>query len=236
LGNMLLWAGIGLMAFAVLFQVVTLPVEFDASKRAMNQIQTLNIVNEKEYRHAKKVLNAAAMTYVAATAVAVEELIRLILIAKSNNLLEFKGYPSKVGILFYLPVLSGIIIYVFKEMVNMDCGFKSGKNVFRYRVGGIVLVDGKALLATNTMTGYFYILSGAVNLGEASEDAAVRVMNEKTGGNYSVSRLLTIVENFFDYEFNDTKYDFQEVIFYYLMEPREIKCPDRKNKLGGGRT
>jgi len=103
-------------------------------------------------------------------------------------------------------------------------------------VGGIVLVDGKALLATNTMTGYFYILSGAVNLGEASEDAAVRVMNEKTGGNYSVSRLLTIVENFFDYEFNDTKYDFQEVIFYYLMEPREIKCPDRKNKLGGGRT
>lgn len=85
LGNMLLWAGIGLMAFAVLFQVVTLPVEFDASKRAMNQIQTLNIVNEKEYRHAKKVLNAAAMTYVAATAVAVAELIRFILIAKSNN-------------------------------------------------------------------------------------------------------------------------------------------------------
>src|SRR5699024_12406857 len=121
-------------------------------------------------------------------------------------------------------------------MVNMDCGFKSGKNVFRYRVGGIVLVDGKALLATNTMTGYFYILSGAVNLGEASEDAAVRVMNEKTGGNYSVSRLLTIVENFFEYEFNDTKYDFQEVLFYYLMEPREIKCPDRKNKLGAGRT
>lgn len=84
-GEYLLWAGIGLMAFAVLFQLVTLPVEFDASKRAMNQIESLNIVNEKEYRHAKKVLNAAAMTYVAATAVAVAELVRFILIAKSQN-------------------------------------------------------------------------------------------------------------------------------------------------------
>lgn len=82
---MLLWGGIALMAFAVLFQIVTLPVEFDASKRAMNQIESLNIVNEKEYRHAKKVLNAAAMTYVAATAVAVAELVRFILIARSGN-------------------------------------------------------------------------------------------------------------------------------------------------------
>ena len=78
-------AGIGLMAFAVLFQLVTLPVEFDASRRAMNQIEELNIVNSKEYRHAKKVLNAAAMTYVAATAVAVAELLRFIMIARNQN-------------------------------------------------------------------------------------------------------------------------------------------------------
>lgn len=84
-GELLLWAGIGLMAFAVLFQLVTLPVEFDASNRAMKQIESLNIVNQKEYRHAKKVLNAAAMTYVAATAVAVAELVRFILIARSQN-------------------------------------------------------------------------------------------------------------------------------------------------------
>lgn len=85
LGDILLWSGIGLMAFAVLFQLVTLPVEFDASKRAMNQIEELNIVNSKEYRHAKKVLNAAAMTYVAATAVAVAELLRFIMIARNQN-------------------------------------------------------------------------------------------------------------------------------------------------------
>ncbi len=84
-GSMMLWGGIALMAFAVLFQVVTLPVEFDASKRAMKQIESLNIVNEKEYRHAKKVLNAAAMTYVAATAVAVAELVRFIMIARGSN-------------------------------------------------------------------------------------------------------------------------------------------------------
>ena len=85
LGEILLWSGIGLMGFAVLFQLVTLPVEFDASRRAMNQIEELNIVNSKEYRHAKKVLNAAAMTYVAATAVAVAELLRFIMIARNQN-------------------------------------------------------------------------------------------------------------------------------------------------------
>ena len=47
----------GLMSLAVLFSIVTLPVEFDASSRAMKQITALNIVNEKEYKHARKVLS-----------------------------------------------------------------------------------------------------------------------------------------------------------------------------------
>lgn len=84
-GSTALWIGAGLMSLAVLFSIVTLPVEFDASSRAMKQITTLNIVNEKEYKHARKVLSAAAMTYVAATAVAVAELVRIILIARSSD-------------------------------------------------------------------------------------------------------------------------------------------------------
>lgn len=84
-GTTLLWVGIVFMSFAVLFSIITLPVEFDASKRAMRQIEKLNIVNQQEYRHAKKVLSAAAMTYVAATAVAVAELLRFILIARSGD-------------------------------------------------------------------------------------------------------------------------------------------------------
>jgi len=72
--------GIVLLLAGVIFQVVTLPVEFDASKRAMNEVVSLGIINNGEERSAKKVLNAAAMTYVAAAAVAILELLRLILI------------------------------------------------------------------------------------------------------------------------------------------------------------
>ncbi|GGG85049.1 zinc metallopeptidase [Staphylococcus pragensis] len=84
-GSTALWIGAGLLSLAVLFSIVTLPVEFDASSRAMKQITALNIVNEKEYKHAKKVLSAAAMTYVAATATAVAELVRIILMAKASD-------------------------------------------------------------------------------------------------------------------------------------------------------
>ena len=72
--------GIILLAAGVLFQIVTLPVEFDASKRAMNEVVSLGIIGNNEEASARKVLNAAAMTYVAAAAVAVLELLRLVLI------------------------------------------------------------------------------------------------------------------------------------------------------------
>lgn len=82
--NMLL-IGIFLMAAGVLFQLVTLPVEFNASSRAMDQIVTLGLISNTEEREARKVLNAAAMTYVAAAAVAVLELLRLILIFTNRD-------------------------------------------------------------------------------------------------------------------------------------------------------
>ncbi|WP_397469474.1 zinc metallopeptidase [Psychrobacillus sp.] len=76
----MLLLGIVLLAAGVVFQIVTLPVEFNASNRAMNQMVSLGIIRNEEERHAKKVLNAAALTYVAAAAVAVLELVRLVLI------------------------------------------------------------------------------------------------------------------------------------------------------------
>ncbi|MFJ8256291.1 zinc metallopeptidase [Peribacillus asahii] len=76
----LLLAGIIFMAAAVLFQIVTLPVEFNASSRAMDQVVALGVIRNDEERETKKVLNAAAMTYVAAALVAVLELVRLILV------------------------------------------------------------------------------------------------------------------------------------------------------------
>jgi len=73
------------MAAGVLFQVVTLPVEFNASSRAMDQMVSLGLISNREERDARKVLNAAAMTYVAAAAVAVLELLRLILIFTNRD-------------------------------------------------------------------------------------------------------------------------------------------------------
>lgn len=73
--------GILLFAGAVLFQVVTLPVEFNASRRAVKAIESADILSNEELRGAKKVLKAAAMTYVAAAAVSALQLIRLIAIS-----------------------------------------------------------------------------------------------------------------------------------------------------------
>ena len=75
-----LLAGIVFMAAAVVFQIVTLPVEFNASSRAMDQVVSLGVIRNDEERETKKVLNAAAMTYVAAALVAVLELVRLLLV------------------------------------------------------------------------------------------------------------------------------------------------------------
>jgi uncharacterized protein len=76
----MLLLGILFMAAAVVFQIVTLPVEFNASNRAMDEVISLGIIRNEEERNTKKVLNAAALTYVAAAAVAVLELLRLVLI------------------------------------------------------------------------------------------------------------------------------------------------------------
>jgi len=77
--------GIILFSGAVLFQVVTLPVEFNASRRALYQLRAGGYLAEDEIPSARKVLNAAALTYVAATAVAVLHLIRLLLLRGSRD-------------------------------------------------------------------------------------------------------------------------------------------------------
>lgn len=77
--------GIIFMAAAVLFQLVTLPVEFNASNRAMTQLVTTGIIQNNEERETKKVLDAAALTYVAAALVAVAELIRFVLMYFASN-------------------------------------------------------------------------------------------------------------------------------------------------------
>ena len=78
---------IGIFAFtlAVLFQIVTLPVEFNASSRAAKILETSGMLAGQEVKGMKKVLGAAAMTYVAGAASAILQLLRLILIANRND-------------------------------------------------------------------------------------------------------------------------------------------------------
>ncbi len=81
----MLQLGIILFSFTVLFQVITLPVEFNASKRALQNLSDYNFLNAEEVQPAKQVLSAAALTYVAAALSAALQLIRLILIANSRD-------------------------------------------------------------------------------------------------------------------------------------------------------
>ena len=79
-GSGLAFAGIVLFSLAVLFQLVTLPVELDASRRALQTIQQNGLLTADEYPMAKKTLTAAALTYVAALATSLAQLLRLVLI------------------------------------------------------------------------------------------------------------------------------------------------------------
>jgi Zn-dependent membrane protease YugP len=72
--------GLILFSLAVLFQLVTLPVEFNASRRAVAGLGESGILHGEEIEHTKKVLNAAALTYVAATAASILQLLRLFLL------------------------------------------------------------------------------------------------------------------------------------------------------------
>ncbi len=74
------YIGVGLFSFTALFQLVTLPTEYNASSRAMESIRSCGILNYEEQAAAEKVLKAAALTYVAALAVSLSQVFRLLLI------------------------------------------------------------------------------------------------------------------------------------------------------------
>lgn len=76
----LAWAGIGLLLVILLFQLVTLPVEFDASNRALNELEVEKLLNSSELDGSKNMLKAAAMTYVASVATTLLEILRFALI------------------------------------------------------------------------------------------------------------------------------------------------------------
>lgn len=79
------WFGIFCEAFILLFQLITLPVEFDASRRGLNELMDLGIVDSRELSNCKGMLTAAALTYVAAVATSLLEILRLVLMARRRD-------------------------------------------------------------------------------------------------------------------------------------------------------
>jgi len=82
---MLFRIGIMLFSGAVLFYVITLPVEIDASRRAITVLRANNVLNEKELKGVKKVLTAAALTYIASALASIASLLRIILLSRRRR-------------------------------------------------------------------------------------------------------------------------------------------------------
>lgn len=83
--QVLIQIGIWAFALSVLFQLVTLPVEFNASRRAVEKVEQYGLLTSEENKGCKKVLTAAALTYVAAAASAILQLLRLVLLFGNNR-------------------------------------------------------------------------------------------------------------------------------------------------------
>lgn len=81
----LVYIGIGLTSLGLLFQIITLPVEFNASKRAEKELDTMHLADSEEKSGVKKVLVSAALTYVAGVLTSALQILRLILIASSDR-------------------------------------------------------------------------------------------------------------------------------------------------------
>ena len=81
----LLYIGIILLSVGLLFQLITLPVEFDASRRAKKQLQECGLISNEDIKGTDKVLNAAAFTYVASFLASALQVVRLILISRNRN-------------------------------------------------------------------------------------------------------------------------------------------------------
>ena len=80
-----IWLGIILELVILFFQLVTLPVEFNASKRALRQLEELNILEKKEKKHATSMLRAAALTYVASVLTSLVQIVRLLAMVRRRD-------------------------------------------------------------------------------------------------------------------------------------------------------
>ena len=112
-------------------------------------------------------------------------------------------------------------------MGNIDCYLAKENFYFRYRTGAIIIRDRKMLFVKNALGGYYYMIGGAVHLGETSRDCIEREVFEETGVHCKAVRSAIICENFFSGDRLDERIcdKFCHVLeFYYLMATKYAAC------------
>jgi ADP-ribose pyrophosphatase len=105
--------------------------------------------------------------------------------------------------------------------MSQDCFIITDDHYFRYRTGAIIVRDGKMLFVQNYLSDYYYMLGGAVHLGETSQDCIEREVFEETGIPCKAVRCAIICENFFNGDRLDERISGKlchVMEFYYLME------------------
>ena len=103
--------------------------------------------------------------------------------------------------------------------MKYDCGFSKENKRFRYRTGGIIVNNGKMLFVKSGVGDYYYMIGGAVQMGETSEKCIEREMFEETGLNAHVDHLAVVCENFFKGIGGVIDgFDCHTIEFYYYMK------------------
>lgn len=101
-----------------------------------------------------------------------------------------------------------------------DCEVVGEKEKFRLRSCGIIIEDNKVLFSSNEVNDYLYSVGGGVHVLEDTKSACERETREETGIDYEIDRLLWISEQSFKGDNSFEGYDCEELVFYYLMKPK----------------
>lgn len=99
----------------------------------------------------------------------------------------------------------------------MDLTFRTEKGKFNYRVGAIIINDGKVLMAKNSRASYYYSVGGRVKFNETCDEAIVREVKEELAVDMEIDYQAYFHENLFDDK--DTNEHFHEIALFYVMKP-----------------
>ena len=116
-----------------------------------------------------------------------------------------------------------------------DCGFTEDNNRFRYRTGGIIINNNKMLFVKSGIGDYYYMVGGAVQMGESSEACIEREIFEETGLKASVNHLSVVSENFFKGIGGEIAgFDCHTLEFYYYMNVEDEDLNNCKSETDVG--